>query len=166
MRQFFFSTARATTSSDEKLSMQLCDDGKLHIQSTSETFTFDEKDKPVFHNTSGESVVEYTGLATDGNKKRSWAKAIYQPNGCSKLHYHNERTENYYIVNGRAKVTLNNVVYELSTGDIIAIPHGVCHQVQNISANNGLLVLIVKCEPAWTIDDLHFVDTVSITSRH
>lgn len=164
MRRFFFSKS-SKASSDEKLSIQLCDDGKLHLQSADETLTFDEKDKPVFHNASGESVVEYTGLATDGNKARSWAKAIYQPNGCSQLHYHNERTENYYIVEGKANVTLNDTVHELSAGDTITIPAGARHQVKNISANNGSLVLIVKCEPAWTVDDLYFTDALSAAAH-
>ena len=160
MRPSFFSKASSVRFAfNDKLSIQISDDGILHVQSENETLMLDENNKPVFHNTSGESVVEYTGLSTDGNKERSWAKAVYQPGGFSQLHYHNERTEHYYIVAGRAQITLNDVMHELSAGDTIAILAGARHQVQNITADHGQLVLVVKCEPAWIADDVHFFDT-------
>ena len=165
MRQFFFSTPSNQASDEKKLSIQLTDDGEITIQAVDETLSFDEKNKPVFGNTTGELVVEYSGLATDGNITRSWAKATFQPDGISQLHYHNERAENYYIVEGRARVTLNDIPHELSAGGTITVPSGVRHQVQNITANYGLLVLIVKCEPAWTVADLHFIDPPSVTHR-
>ena len=36
---------------------------------------------------------------------------------------------------------------------------------RNISAENESLVLIVKCEPAWTVNDFHLVDAPSISKR-
>ena len=145
--------------------MSLSNEGELCIQLPGEMLVFDDQDKPIFHNTNGESVTEYSGLASDGNEMRSWAKAIFQTNGFSELHYHHEHTENYYIIEGQAQVTLDDVVYTLSVGDSITIPPGVHHQVSNISAENESLVLIVKCEPAWTVNDFHLVDAPSISKR-
>ena len=137
----------------------------INIQTPNEYLSFDEKEKPVFNTDTGETVVEYTGLASDGNPFRSWAKATYQPGGYSRLHYHTERTEYYYIAQGVAQVKLDSIIYELSAGDTLVIPKGEEHQVHNVSPNDQELILIVKCEPSWVVQDSHLVEENTFSLR-
>ena len=44
-------------------------------------------------------------------------------------HYH--RSEHWVIIDGKPKVTLNNRIYELKTGDYIFIPVGSIHRIEN-----------------------------------
>lgn len=144
------------------IDLELLSKGKICIAIPGgETLLFDEQSKPIFSNDRGETVVEYTGLSSDGNTERSFAKATYQADGSSQLHYHDEHAENYYIIEGQARVTLNGIVYDLRTGENIIIPAGEHHQVHNTTEQNGQLVLIVKCTPSWTSKDFHLVDEPS-----
>ena len=131
-------------------------ENKISIQTDRETLCFEEQGKPVFDNKIGEVVIEFSGLSDDDHSARSWAKATYQPQGFSKLHYHTKQTEYYYIINGTAQVTLDNNKHRLSAGNTIMIPPGYHHQVHNISPSEQELVLVVRCEPSWSIDDMHF----------
>ena len=131
---------------------------KLIVEFKNELFEFDESDKPNFDNGLGESVIEYTGLCVDNNPIQSWGKATYTPEAYSKLHYHQERTEDYYIIDGQAKVMLDGEEYHLSRGDHIRILPGQLHQVFNESAQEELK-LIVKCVPAWIKEDFHLAQT-------
>lgn len=131
----------------------------MHIETSQESLSFNEqKERKVFQNDRGESVIEYTGLSSDGNTNRSYAKAMYEPGGSSVMHYHNAHTENYYIIEGVAKVMLDGIAHELQVGDCLRIPIGCQHQVLNITPQHGALVLIVKCVPSWTVDDFNLVD--------
>jgi len=67
-------------------------------------------------------VIEYTGLVADQNATRNWAKAVYLPGGQSKLHYHQEHTEVYYIVSGMDKSykTLINNYWNVSISTTIS----------------------------------------------
>lgn len=127
------------------------------IELAAEVIPFEEAGKPVFNNHLGETVMEFTGLASDGNPYRSLAQAQYAPHGYSLLHYHQTHTEDYYIIEGQAEVSLNGVLHPLSAGEQITIPAGTHHQVRNITRHQGILMLVVKCEPAWTVEDLHFI---------
>lgn len=133
-------------------------DRKIRIKESGERLEYDETDKPAFKNDHGETVFEYSGNATDKNTNRSWAKAIFLPKGYSDPHHHKERTEDYYITaseTGKARIVVNGVNYDLSTGDHIRIhPHDV-HTVINLSETNSL-ELLVKCVPSWIFQDVYF----------
>lgn len=131
----------------------------IHIETPNESLSFDElEERRVFQNDRGESVIEYTGLSSDGHASRSYAKAMYEPGGSSVMHYHDEHTENYYIIEGVAKVMLDGVALELQMGDCVTLPVGSHHQVLNITPQDGALVLIVQCVPSWTVDDFNLVE--------
>jgi mannose-6-phosphate isomerase-like protein (cupin superfamily) len=133
---------------------------KIVIRSEDETLFFDETDKPVFNSETGESVVEYSGVATDGNQIRSWAKAVFQPSARSEPHFHNDRVEDYYIItpNAHVSVLIDGVNHTLKTGDHITIPQGTIHQVLNLSDSDPFS-LIVKCAPSWIFSDHTIVKT-------
>ncbi len=139
--------------------VDLSRDGHISIITPDETLSFDElEERRVFDNNKGETVIEYSGLASDGNTDRSLAKATYQAGGFSQLHYHVERVEDYYILEGRAQVILDGIAHELSVGDCITIPAQKNHEVHNITTENGLLILIVKCTPSWIVEDYNLVN--------
>ena len=121
-----------------------------------EQLLLNERGKPTFNNyQTGEQVLEFTGMATDKNKDRSWAKATFTAGAHSPLHYHNEREEWYYITKGTAKVTLDGVEHILNTGDFVKIKRKQKHQVFN--AGNEPMEMMVKCVPAWIVSDQHEV---------
>lgn len=123
---------------------------------------FSYKNRPIFKNETGESVFEYSGLASDGNKVRSWAKVTLEPQGYSTLHYHLKGIEVYYITskNPNALVTIDSREHHLTTGDCIMIKPGQHHQVKNLSSKDSL-ELHVKCTPPWTLEDFKIPEKTS-----
>lgn len=135
------------------------DNHNLIVKDGDEVLTLNAEEKPHFKTDTGEDVVEYTGLATDQNADRSWARAEFAPGGYSPGHLHKERTEDYYVIEGQAKVIIDGVVHELSVADHIKIKPNQVHQVVNASEKDKL-VIIVKCAAAWVPDDYHVVSEV------
>ncbi len=135
--------------------IKLLQDEKIIIKLHDELLEFNEVNKTVFTNDTGESVIEYSGLCVDGNQKRSWAKASYKPKAYSQLHYHQYRTEDYYIISGCAIVVIDNEKYHLTPGKQIQILPGKHHQVINELEEE--LKLIVSCTPSWILEDFHVV---------
>jgi mannose-6-phosphate isomerase-like protein (cupin superfamily) len=141
---------------NSETSININDDGSISIVDKQESLDFDELDKPRFVNQeTGESVVEYSGLATDHNESRSWAKAYFTAEGFSEKHYHNEREEIYYIISGKAKIVIDDEEQILNPGDSVTIHPRQNHQVYSIDAIP--LELIVKCSPSWTPSDHNIV---------
>jgi len=139
-----------------RYTIALNDNGEICIKTDAgKELSFDEKDKKIFKSTTGEAVTEYSGLATDGNAEISWAIAKFEPNGYSSHHYHKERTEVYYIVEGEAVITLDGEERKLVVGDRLTINPGQKHQVHNESTKP--LAIIVSCEPSWSYLDSHEV---------
>jgi mannose-6-phosphate isomerase-like protein (cupin superfamily) len=137
--------------------------GDIEIKFPDEELRTNKMDKPLFDNTTGESVIELSGHASDHQTNRSWAFVCYQKNGYSQLHYHNKQTEIYYIIFGKARVTVNDNVYLLSPGESIVIYPQQSHQVESVGEEN--LEMIVKCTPAWDAADQHFVGTTANITR-
>jgi mannose-6-phosphate isomerase-like protein (cupin superfamily) len=133
------------------------------IKIGNETLSYSEEGKPEFKNDKGESVIEYSGLATDGKSECSWAIAKFDPKGVSSLHFHNERTENYYVLSGKAKILLDGKEHILTAGDHLEILTRQQHQVINES-DKEKLALVVKCEPAWIFQDSHVVNADNFQS--
>ncbi len=126
------------------------------IKKANDSHIFNEEKKCVFEYDTGESVSEYSGLATDNNPNRSWAKAVYNPSAYSQLHYHSNRAEDYFILKGFAKVLIDNKKYFLKAGDHVHISPNQQHQVINASEKEEL-ILIVKCIPSWDKNDYHII---------
>jgi mannose-6-phosphate isomerase-like protein (cupin superfamily) len=129
----------------------------IEIRFVASKLTFEHKNKPSFNSQTGEIVTEYTGLAVDNNYEFSWAKAEFAPKGSSTSHMHKERTEDYYITSGVATLTIDGKAFKLSSGEHIKILPGQVHHVLNESEDEKL-VIIVKCVPAWTINDFHLAE--------
>ena len=80
--------------------------GKYVIEEGSERLECSDEGKPIFPSDTGEKVIEYSGLAVDGNKDRSWAQAFFEPGCTSPAHSHTKLTEDYYITSAGAKLRL------------------------------------------------------------
>ncbi len=106
--------------------------------------------KPVYDYKTGEIVTEYSGLASDRNKERSWAIVTYHPK--APLHFHKIGTEDYFFVKGEGEVLLDGKPTKVSAGSHIKIEPKQKHQVVNFSEKEEL-ILIVKCVPSWIIED-------------
>ena len=58
-------------------------------------------------------------------------RIIVKPGQRLSYQYHHERTEHWVIVQGEAIVTLDDEEYEYHIGDVVEIPVGTKHRVQN-----------------------------------
>lgn len=147
-----------TLAFQDKCQIELLPNGGITIHDQDETLNFDDTTKAVFNSGTGETVIEYSGIATDKNEKRSWAKVIFAPDGRSLQHHHSKLVEDYYIIFAKEKLSvfIDNVEHFLSAGDHIQILPGQKHRVVNRSQQNECS-LIVKCTPSWIVSD-HILD--------
>ena len=58
-------------------------------------------------------------------------RIIVKPGQRLSYQYHHERTEHWVIVQGEAIVTLDGEEYEYHIGDVVEIPVGTKHRVEN-----------------------------------
>lgn len=115
---------------------------------------YSEQNKPRYKTeATGEEVVEYSGVATDGKKEKSWAIVYFVEGGYSPNHYHDDRTETYFITDGEAKLVIDGKEFLLKAGDSMTITPKQKHQIFNIGKTK--LELIVECTPAWIFSDHH-----------
>ncbi len=68
-------------------------------------------------------------------------KIIMQPGQRLSYQKHFKREENWFIVQGKAKVTLDDTDHELSTGEFIHIPFEAKHRMAN-ACNKEILIFI------------------------
>ena len=135
--------------------IEISSDNIVHIQDGAEDLSYTEENKPAFKGETGECVTEYSGLATDGNPARSWAKAVFEENGVAPAHFHRERVEDYYITASGPEgviVIVDGQSHELKVGGHIQILARQVHQVINPSATHKVS-LIVKCAASWVYTD-------------
>ena len=135
------------------------DNGSLVIMENGKQVVFTKEQSVEFKDEeNGETVTEYSGLATDNRADRSWAKAVFLPaTGSSAAHYHNDKEETYYVVAGTAKLIIDGQEKILIKGEQVIINKGQIHQVINLSPDKPL-ELVVKCTPSWHLDDHHLVE--------
>ena len=67
--------------------------------------------------------------------------------------YHHKRSEHWVIVQGAAKVTLDDVEKEYTNGDHIYVPIGVKHRIEN-SGKEDLIFIEVQCGSYFGEDDI------------
>lgn len=141
----------------DKSEISIGDNGDITISNEGEFLSFnDYKNIVEFDSGTGEKVIEYTGLDTDQNERRSWAKAFFEPNATSPKHFHKERVEDYYVTspNTEILVVVDDHKHFLKTGDHLQIMPNQHHQVFNLSTTEQATI-VVKCTPAWSVDDHH-----------
>ncbi len=94
--------------------------------------------------------------AQDGSKSSMHIVSIAD----SKMHYHNEIEEIYYILAGWGYMNINGKDYEVYPGTAIYIPAGAVH------GGRGGFVTMVVCTPAFDPDDQFVVAESSVGYEH
>ena len=84
-------------------------------------------------------------------KNQSVALAVVSPKKETKLHYHSNSEEIYYILQGNGIIFLNNKKQKVKNGDTILIKQKVKHKIKNIG--NKKLKFLCICSPAYRHND-------------
>ena len=105
-------------------------------------------------------------LASFGQNANIEVKKLYSDSNSSsfeitiedsvRLHYHSEHTENIFVIEGEAKMQLNEEFIQIKKGDHLVIPQGSKHAVW-VESKNPLKVISVQ-SPEFDGKDRHFVD--------
>lgn len=74
-----------------------------------------------------------------------------------KAHYHAFHTENIYVIEGRAEMTLNDSTFIVRKGDYLNIPKGSIHSVTKVYGKKPLKVLSIQ-SPEFKGKDRIFVE--------
>ena len=74
-----------------------------------------------------------------------------------KAHYHAFHTENIFVIEGKAEMTLNDSTFIVRKGDYLNIPKGSIHSVTKVYGKNPLKVLSIQ-SPEFKGKDRIFVE--------
>lgn len=75
-----------------------------------------------------------------------------------KAHYHAFHTENIYVIDGKAEMSLNDSTFIVKKGDYLNIPKGSIHSVNKVYGKKPLKVLSIQ-SPEFKGKDRIFVET-------
>jgi len=75
-----------------------------------------------------------------------------------KAHYHAFHTENIYVIEGKAEMTLNDSTFIVRKGDYLNIPKGSIHSVTKVYGKKPLKVLSIQ-SPEFMGKDRIFVES-------
>ncbi len=115
-------------------------------------------DVPSFASPNGELITETIGHTAGGSVQHSIAQISLPPSKASRLHYHPQHEESYYILAGKGELQIGDEVQSVKVGDTVLIPSGMVHQIRNPATHRENLVFIAVCVPAWTVDCSVFLD--------
>ena len=96
----------------------------------------------------GEEIYELIGSAekSGGSVKHSLAYEV-MPGCSSKLHYHSQDEEGFFILKGSANLFIDGKEHPVKAGDAIFIQPQGRHQIFTTGGTG--LEFIVVCAPAW-----------------
>jgi mannose-6-phosphate isomerase-like protein (cupin superfamily) len=117
-----------------------------------------EKVEKPFVNVTGEQVYELVGKPAQlgGAAEHSFGYAVIPPNCSSRLHYHPQAEETYYMLKGEGKLVIDGVEHNVRHGDVIFISPPEKHQIFNEGMDD--LEFIVVCAPPWEPNNSVFLD--------
>jgi mannose-6-phosphate isomerase-like protein (cupin superfamily) len=112
--------------------------------------------KPV-RNPLGEIIYEMIGAPEElgGTEKHSFVIVTIPPGKSSAPHYHSISEETYYVLQGSARMVIDEKAFDLAAGQACLIEPLEKHQILNMG--NEDLEFITVSAPAWTPDDSTFV---------
>lgn len=84
-------------------------------------------------------------------------RIIVKPNCRLSYQYHNKRSEVWTIIKGTAVVTLDGVEKIYDEGQVVQIPTGIKHRIQNIG-NEDLIFVEVQMGDYFGEDDIVRID--------
>jgi mannose-6-phosphate isomerase-like protein (cupin superfamily) len=86
-----------------------------------------------------------------GAARQSLAEATVAPGALTELHRHRATEELYHITEGRGRMRLGALSFEVDCGDTVCIPPGTPHCIENIG--QAPLVFLCMCSPPYDHDD-------------
>lgn len=94
----------------------------------------------------GDGTVEVTNLVSDkdlNDKGRLFGTIVLKP-GCGiGYHIHENDTELFYVLEGKATYSDNGEIKEIAKGDLAICPAGTGHSVKNDSDENVVLMALI-----------------------
>ena len=81
-------------------------------------------------------------LGKDKEDRNEVVEIIMEKGDETKLHYHKETTEMFYIVCGSASIYVDNDLYKVSEGDFLKIKPYEKHKI--VAGNNGVKIIAIK----------------------
>jgi len=98
-------------------------------------------------------------LAAPGNApltRHSVAEIRHPPGTASQEHYHTSAEEVYYVIGGQGRLRVDDQERSIRPGDVAVIVPGQRHKVWAEGEKD--LVLLVTCVPAYSPDEVVFVE--------
>ena len=106
----------------------------------------------------GSEIRELLAYRNSGIQKQSLAEARMAPGTSTTPHYHPVTEEIYFILEGTARMQIEDTTQSVGRGDSIAIPPGSVHQITNTGRET--LRFLCMCAPAYEHDDTVLVDSI------
>ena len=75
-----------------------------------------------------------------------------------KAHYHAFHTENIYVIEGKAEMTLNDSTFVVRKGDYLNIPKGNIHSVTKVYGKKPIKILSIQ-SPEFNGKDRIYIET-------
>jgi mannose-6-phosphate isomerase-like protein (cupin superfamily) len=79
---------------------------------------------------------------------------IINPEQRPSYQYHHRRSETWIIVKGIAKVTLDDIEKTVVAGDVVKVPIGCKHRIENKSSSEDLIFIEVQHGDYFGEDDI------------
>jgi len=106
---------------------------------------------PPFTTVDGSTIRELLAHRNSAIRRQSLAEARLAPGRATTPHHHAVTEEIYYILEGRADMTIGDETRAVGPGDAIAIPPGERHTIRNTGADE--LVFLCTCAPGYEHSD-------------
>ena len=86
------------------------------------------------------------------------AEQTFQKGGTTDLHIHDQGDELFYVVSGRGTATLHDKTEAIGPGDVIFVPKGAVHCVENLD-NEGPLVVVFFMDSPELVEEFRAIHT-------
>ena len=100
----------------------------------------------------GEGEPLLNGIVVKASPKTGTTGSIlveqtFQRGGTTSLHIHDQGDELFYVVSGRGKATLSDKTEVIGPGDVIFVPEGAVHGIENLDNDEPLTVVFFMDSP-------------------
>ncbi|MEM9444367.1 MAG: cupin domain-containing protein [Verrucomicrobiota bacterium] len=99
----------------------------------------------------GSEIREFLAHRNSSIRNQSLAEATLKPGCATAEHYHPMAEEIYYILEGKARMRIEDEEQEVGPKDAIAIPPGKRHKIWNLGEEP--LVFLCCCAPCYENED-------------
>lgn len=90
-------------------------------------------------------------------KNISIASGYLKPNQKAIPHFHESSEEIYYVLSGRGKVRVGEIIENIKKGDAVYVPIKAIHALENTSPTKRMKVLAIS-SPPYRDNDMFFVN--------